>query len=323
MRLACVAWIAFAVPSAVGADSVPVQFSHDRVFIHARAPDGSSVRFYTDSGGGYNAVTESTAKRFGLDEIGRVESESGERTLVSFPRFLEDAGVPRPHVEKWLNGGLMVVPDTQLEGHGFLGSRWFEGKVWMFDYESGTLSSSTSWTPTEEYSATAIGFRSGLDSVRDLSFPRLAIEVDGQTLEMLLDTGATAKLSQDSAAAYGLPVATKVGTSFITRPVFEAWVEKHPTWQVVEDGDQVTGTALPMIQVPAVTVAGVTVGPVWFAQRPEGTFERWISQMTDAPVVGAVGGSLFRHFRMVIDYPNARAYFSAVRDVPATPDASF
>ena len=312
MRLALLALTVIIAPAAVRAESVPVEFLHDRVFINATAPDGLPVRLYTDSGGGFNAVTESTAKRFTLEEIGKIKSEKGERSLVSFPQFLEDAGVPRPAVEKWLNGGLVVVPDAEMEGDGFLGSRWFEGKIWVFDYASKTLRSSKSWAPTKEYISTAIGFRSGPDGERNLSFPRIAIEVDGQSFDMLLDTGATAKLTQESGAAFGLPAATKVGASYITQPVFESWVKNNPTWKVVASGDSVTGTDFPMIEVPAVTVAGITVGPVWFTQRPKGTFEEWISQMTDASVVGAVGGSLFRHFRMVIDYPNAQAHFQAV-----------
>ena len=138
------------------------------------------------------------------------------------------------------------------------------------------------------------------------------MQVEGQSFDMLLDTGATAKLTQDSASVYGLPVGTKVGASYITQPVFESWADSNPTWTVVASGDSVTGTVYPMIQVPAVTVAGITAGPVWFTQRPKGTFEEWISQMTDASVVGAVGGSIFRHFRMVIDYPNAQAHFQAL-----------
>jgi hypothetical protein len=31
--------------------------------------------------------------------------------------------------------------------------------------------------------------------------------------------------------------------------------------------------------------------------------------MTDAPVEGAIGGSAFRYFRMVLDYPESAAYF--------------
>lgn len=74
MRPTFLALIFLLSRAAIGADAVPVQFLHDRVFIDARAPDGLSVGLYTDSGGGFNAVTESAAKRFALKEIGKIES---------------------------------------------------------------------------------------------------------------------------------------------------------------------------------------------------------------------------------------------------------
>jgi hypothetical protein len=64
--------------------------------------------------------------------------------------------------------------------------------------------------------------------------------------------------------------------------------------------------------VREVRIAGLSVGPVWFAQRSDDTFRQWLSQMMDRQVEGAVGGSAFKHLRMVIDYPGARAYFKAV-----------
>lgn len=313
MRLVMVALCIVTLCASATADPVPVEYQHDRIFIRTEAPDGSVVRFLTDSGGGFNAVTESMAHRLSLTEVNTVTVNGKERPLVEFPKFLEMAGIPRPAAERWLQGGLVVVPDAKLEGHGFLGSRWFEGKIWTFDYSEGTLNSSTSLVFDSEYQATPIGFRSDVDGVRDLSFPRISIEVDGEALDMLLDTGATARLTESSAKEYGLPTGTRVGTSYISKPIFNSWVQQNPDWNVVDNGEDVTEHIFPMIEVPEVTVAGITVGPVWFVQRPKGTFEEWISQMTDSPVVGAVGGSLFRHFRMAIDYPDATAYFQALK----------
>ena len=53
-----------------------------------------------------------------------------------------------------------------------------------------------------------------------------------------------------------------------------------------------------------------TVGPVWFVQRPDASFREYMAQMMDMPIDGAIGGSALKYFRMVIDYPNATAYFT-------------
>lgn len=70
------------------------------------------------------------------------------------------------------------------------------------------------------------------------------------------------------------------------------------------------GREFPMIRVPSVTVAGHTVGPVWFAQRPDSNFRKMMPELMDKPIEGALGGSALQYFRVVIDYPGAAAYFS-------------
>jgi hypothetical protein len=64
-----------------------------------------------------------------------------------------------------------------------------------------------------------------------------------------------------------------------------------------------------MIEVPEVRIAGQSVGPVWFTQRPDAAFHDFMAQWMDRPVDGALGGSAFRFFRMTVDYPRARASF--------------
>ena len=38
--------------------------------------------------------------------------------------------------EPWLQGQLVKVVDEVLDHDGFLGSRWFAGRVWEIDYRS-------------------------------------------------------------------------------------------------------------------------------------------------------------------------------------------
>jgi len=143
-----------------------------------------------------------------------------------------------------------------------------------------------------------------------MHFPSMPMTVAGEELLVLLDTGATATLGEDAAAMHGLPAGTDVGTSFIEREVFDRWVAKHPDWRVAQKGDAMRQGTFRMIEVPQVVIAGHTVGPVWFAERPPGAFQKYMAAMMDRPTWGALGGSAFRHVRMVVDYPAAKAWFA-------------
>ena len=85
------------------------------------------------------------------------------------------------------------------------------------------------------------------------------------------------------------------------------WMKRNPHWRVIDKAEQSTG--LPIIEVPEVTIAGYTVGPVWFTFRPDNNFHQFISGLMDHRVEGALGGSVLQYFRVTVDYPNALALF--------------
>lgn len=133
---------------------------------------------------------------------------------------------------------------------------------------------------------------------------------------MLLDTGATAHPTAAGKGVSGTPTVNGFGvTSYIDHSVFERWHKVHPDWRVVDKGDDLLGAEriMRLIEVPKVEIAGWTVGPVWFTERPDRSFRDYMSSMMDKPVDGAVGGNVFRHFVMTIDYPHAKAHFRCVR----------
>ncbi len=151
------------------------------------------------------------------------------------------------------------------------------------------------------------GFKTNANGQRALNFPRLQAVIDGETLDLLFDTGATTFLSDTALAALRDNGASARATSFITTSTFEKWRKRHPDWRVIEQAERTTGEA--MIEVPGVTVAGYTVGPVWFTRRADKNFHEFMSGFMDKRVEGALGGNVFRHFRVTVDYPNAIAIF--------------
>ena len=311
-----VAFVALCIGTCPGASAfaagqtLPAEFVDDRVTLVVPDAARPALRFYTDSGGGANMISSAAAQRLGLPEIGSVppDREGGApMQLVAFPPLLERGGVPRPHVEPFLKGGLLVVPDIQMGGDGFLGSRWFAGRVWEFDYVAKTLKVFAKAEVADRSHAAPLAFRAGADGQRDLDFPRITVTIDGEAIDMLLDTGATAIVTPASTARFDRPVGTFIGTGFITKSTFDGWVARHPDWPVLEAA---AGPSMAsMIEVPSVEIAGLKSGPVWFTQRPDTNLRDFMSSMMDKPVEGALGGSALRGFRMTIDYPAAVAYF--------------
>jgi len=296
--------------ASVAAQDLPAQFEHDRIHLTVTAPDQSSVRFYTDSGGGWNAVGKTAFERLRLQAVGQVEGPRDKLDVVEFPAWVTRAGIPVPVAdEPWLQGRLAVVPDQEILGDdGFLGTRWFAGRVWKIDYPRQSFSVLQKYTPTADDHPAALGFATDENGKRALDFPRVTIVVDGKPIDVLLDTGATAKLSEGAAAAFQLKPGEMVGASYIIKSIFDEWHKGHSNWRVIEGAETVIpGRALPMIEVPEVSLAGVTFGPVWFTQRPDANFER-MSDSMDEQVHGAIGGSGLKYLRVVLDYPGAMAY---------------
>ena len=132
--------------------------------------------------------------------------------------------------------------------------------------------------------------------------------IDGQTINLLFDTGATVRLTDQALArlADGQPASR--ATSFISKTTFDRWHARHPDWKVIEHADANAGGE-PLIEVPEVTVAGYTVGPVWFTRRADKNFHQWMSQWMDKEIDGALGGSALHYFRVTVNYPGAVAVF--------------
>jgi hypothetical protein len=131
-------------------------------------------------------------------------------------------------------------------------------------------------------------------------YGRIQIQVSGETLDMLFDTGATVDLVPDAQTALGAG-ASQRATSFITESVFTRWRAAHPEWRVLAPGDK-TGNGAPMIEVPTIRVGGYDVGPVWFTFRPDQAFHEWMAQWMDKPTEGALGGSGLKYFRVGADW---------------------
>ncbi|MCD9085612.1 hypothetical protein [Stenotrophomonas sp. SY1] len=285
---------------------LPTRFEHQRIFVVPQLRDGGSMQFFTDTGGGLNMVRDDIAKRLALIAGADIQ-EQGQPPIKTalWPTFVDGAAIPAAEQDRFLEGRLAVVPaegfgDGPMTYEGFLGSRWFAGRVWEFDYPAQSVSVLQGWTAPATAHSTPLTMLPN----RNMYWPRVQVEIDGETLPLLFDTGATVELGADGAKALGLAEGVRAGGSFITARQYRKWRDAHPDWPVAMKGDG----GMPMIQVPNVRLAGVDTGPAWFAARPDRNFTEFMSSMTDAPVEGAIGGSAFGRLRMVADYPAQKLY---------------
>jgi hypothetical protein len=290
--------VAAADPTPGRPQKLPTEYVEDRFYVTPRTADGAKLRCYTDSGGGGAFLFDDRARTMKLPRTTK-KSDEGTLETVAWPPFAAGAAIP-PTIDPpyWI-----VLPHTgqwPKDIDCFLGQSWFGGRVWTFDYPGKTL-----WwrapgdVPAHERAhEAALTFRSDKKGARENQFPRIVVSIDGEELPLLFDTGAMITHA-----------GVVRGGSFITARTFDKWHKKHPDWRVTDDGDEIGGKTLPVIEVPAVTVGGFTVGPVRFAKRADKNFDDFMSSMTAGHVEGALGGSALRYLRVTVDYPRAIAVF--------------
>jgi hypothetical protein len=296
-------------PGAAEITPLPVRYAADRFMVAPITEDGESLLLYTDTGGGTNMIYRPAAERLGLDTTA-VERGGESYELAMLPPLRKNAAIPLasslpPFGDRFLVTG---APERS-ESDGFLGRTWFAGRVWVFDYPRQSLGivATAESLPAAHPHRVSLGFQTDAAGNRTMHFPSLRIEVDGAPLDVLFDTGATVLLTDSALAQLDDGGPSARGTSFIVESVFERWRQRHPDWRVIDHAD--TRGDGPMIEVPQISIAGHTAGPVWFTMRPDRNFHEYMSQWMDRRIDGALGGSALRYFRVIVDYPDAVAVF--------------
>lgn len=287
---------------------LPAKLVEGRFFVEPVTQDGQAVSFYTDTGGGL-FFARAAADRLGL-AVSAIEADGQNIDSVLLPAFAWDAWIPPPEV---LGGRLPIraeVGNSTFGADGLLGQGWFKGRVWTFDYGDGQLflRAAGDLPKHESIRGVPLYFAKTSTGERGANYPRITVKIDGEAIDLLFDTGATATLSSGASAALADGRAATRATSFIVTSIFDKWARKHSDWRVLDGADAAAGGE-PMIEVPAIEVAGYSVGPVWFTRRADKNFHDFMSQYMDKRVEGALGGSALKYFRVHVDYPRALAVF--------------
>lgn len=308
----CSAGLAF-LPSAAAQD-LPARFEAGRVYVLPRTSDGQVLKLYTDSGGG-QALTQSAVTRLHLADgpatDPELRAELGPGAKVSaLPAFASEAAIPPssqtvfPIVPRFAE-----MPGWPDQGDGLVGQAWFAGHIWTWDYPAARLRLEIAgFRPPLDARSVPLGFKTDAKGARETSFPRIIIDVDGRALPMLLDTGAETYLTPQALVALGDNGPALRATSMIAASTFESWKKHHPDWRVITKAQ--VGTKADMIEVPAVEIAGFRTGPVWFTERSDASFHKFMSSMMSGQVEGSLGGNALSRFVMTVNYPAGRAWFA-------------
>lgn len=283
---------------------LPADFSAHRIYVHPVTASGDTLRLYTDTGGG-NLMVKPTVEKLDLSILDTTTVRGRPVPIAEWPDLSPEASVPPPpehRVYVFPAGGQAKLLNV---GDGMLGRSWFDGHVWTFDYgqEQFLLHPSDDDASFDASHTVPLGFKTDSTGQRTEHFPSIEATIDGETYAFLFDTGASMVLTDSVHTARGGPQVR--GTSFVTASLFDQWRNAHPDWPVLEN----TARSAPVIDVPEVTIADHTVGPVRFVRRPDRNFHQGMSSMMDRRVEGALGGSLFQYFVITVDYPSARAHF--------------
>jgi len=281
----------------LGHVTVPLLVEGNRPFVEItfRRSDGSMrrARFLVDSGGGGFLLVEPLARDLGLQWGETTPEEGMEFAAATVPpnafvgEFPLDLDAKRVAVVIGTDNILPHAAPGHAEGMfpGHLLARYHV----VFDYpnEMFTLARPGVLTPR--------GSALPMPVSKEQGFPRTEIEVDGATHGFLVDTGAS--------------------FTMVSEVLLKSWSAAHPDWprHVGAMGEATTlgGMTLETMFVPGGRWGAHQLQELGVVSQREGTFERYMSSMMTAPIVGALAGNVLKHFRVELDYANETLYLSA------------
>lgn len=284
-----------------------------RFYLKIPTVKGDTISAFCDTGGGYTALYSTTLERLGLESAVRsVEIKNEAVQLVYAEEVYLNHNIPYPGIGGYYRPSIdkpfFEVPSLDQESalflefvphDAFLGQFFFIEHAWTFDYTSGKIYVNT---PLDENVITentqALGFKKNMFGKKKSGHPSMKLEIDGEMIDFLFDTGASILLSENGKRESGA-TSKSIGGSFISKTVFDRWRRRHPEWRIINKGE-LTGSDL--IEVPHVRVGHLSAGPVWFAVRSDEVWSNGMIGSMDKVVNGAIGGSFLQYFRVTVDY---------------------
>jgi len=189
--------------------------------------------------------------------------------------------------------GVLLGTDSMLPaavGHaeGLLPGHVLARNHVVFDYPGGTFTIARPGVLTPK------GDEFPMPVSKQMGYPRTELTIDGSTYGFLLDTGAS--------------------FTMVSEVRLKAWGAAHADWPrwpgAHGDAALLGGTTLETMTLPEVKWGGRVIKDAGVTSQHEGTFEKVMSGMMTAPIVGSLAGNVLKNFRVELDYPNQKLYLS-------------
>lgn len=284
---------AWAADDAVRQVTVPLRFEQHRPYadMTLSGPDGHVVRAlaYLDTGGGAIILAPGLARRLGLQPTGKaIEAQGSRLTPTNVP------GLRLGHMRLHLQGATAFIASSfrGTDAQIAFPVRVLRRYEVVFDYPHGLLTVAAPDVLKHRGKPVAAHFGS-------TGFIGVTAHVDGKGYGFVLDTGGQ--------------------YCMITRAVLSQWRHRHPHWAHVKGAfgpaDMMLGKGeakFEMQRIGHMRWGPFTLDDVGSVSRPKGSYESMMSNLVGAPVIGSLGGNVFKDFRIDIDYPHSKLYVGQV-----------
>jgi hypothetical protein len=289
--LRSLAVLSFAVQALAAPVTVPliVEGNAPMIDLDFAGADGKTHRgrFLVDSGGGAFMIGQRLATEIGLKPS--APARRGGRFRTALAPAVRVAGMPLDL--KGIRIVLMVGQDrlgARDAADGLIPGTVLQRFDVVFDYPGRTFT----LAPPGSVPHRGVAIPAAVK--RANGFPRIELTVGVRAYGFLLDTGAS--------------------YTMISRTVLEEWSAagwpRHTGASGFANmiGGKMENEAL-MTRIPEMRAGELVLSGVGAVSRPEGTFEKGMSPIMTAPIVGSIAGNVLRDFRLEIDYRAETVYF--------------
>jgi hypothetical protein len=292
---------------AQGRQLIPTSYEDGRFVATPHVDGTNTLRLLVDTAGpsyfGLYELSDKAIKRFNLP-VAPCNVSGATVSLVK--PFYRTSGLPTVAGSPCHSVAIAQSHYDATHWDGCIGDGYLMHFIWTFDYPAKQLwREPDNWKPSAAMHATKLGFLKDAKGESLWGSPRITLIVDGQPLDMKLQTGAPRFLIRLAGNTQALPS----GSSYLTKSTIDQLLLNHPDCCEVMLG----GRGIRVIKILKLEVAGWIVGPVWFAEAPDALFPAGPgggAKYMDKQVYGAAGSNIFDHFSMTLDYRTDTAWFA-------------
>jgi hypothetical protein len=313
-------WAPVTLPYGGAATLIPSHFIEgERFYLRMPVLNGDTVLAYCDTGGGLSMLVQSERNKAIVNRASfGIFNGLLPMKYILFSELVPDSNFPSPHplrnrslrnpfslitnpylavppLDRELKAGLEAMPEMGA----FMGQDFFMYKSWTFDYPGQQIWVNTPLNHAQMAlpNVQKIGLKKNLNQESIFGHASMNMIVDGDSIDVLFDTGATSLLTEAGKKQFATSKKT-IGSSFIAASIFQKWKEKHPDWKYYPAAEWLGD----MIEVPVIEIGGYQVGPVLFSKRQDEVWSEGMINTMDKVVQGAIGGSALKFFKVTVDY---------------------